>query len=236
MNRRRRHPDPDTTWTGPAAPNTTPLPERTRFDSLMADPYHVRGDMRLVARAVKRRWLDNAPGAKEALCKVYFGRRWLERDDGLLGHLQAGRRAAVVIAGVRVALEMEQQNMRERYYPADRPMPAGKRGRTRQWWDARDLPRIDSHDWRVDLLSRTAGRFQPVDVTVRILGTDEDGREVATPATVRLVVQDRRVGGPRMFFQCPGCKRPVRYLYAGYHGLTCRQGLRLVYRSSRAGR
>ncbi len=233
MNRRRQ-PDPDESWTGPAAPNARPPQERERFDNLMTDPYHVRGDLRMVGTTVRRRRLDYIPGGKEALSKVFFERGWINDRQTLLAHLRDNRRVWVTIRAVQTVVEMERQNLRERYYPRDRPMPDENRGRSRQRWDARDLPRIDAHNWRNDVLSRPRGRLLPYDVSIRIIGEDEEvGKETVTAQPARLVVGDRAVGGPLVLFECPRCRRPFRYLYAGPNGLTCRKGLGLVYRTQR---
>jgi hypothetical protein len=206
----------------------------------MTDPYHVRGDIRMVGTAVRRRRMDYVPGGKEALSKVFFERGWINDKQTLLAHLREDRRDRVTIAAVHTVIEMERQNIKQRYYPPDRLMPDERRGRDRRWWDARDLPRIDAHDWRADVLSRPRGRFLPLQVTIRIIGMDEAGdgttQETVTPQTATLIVRDRTVGGPRVMFECQGCGRPCRYLYAGHGGLTCRKGLGLVYRPTRTRR
>jgi hypothetical protein len=182
---------------------------------------------------VRRRRLDYIPGAKESLSSVFHDRGCL-KDSSMLAHLSEGRQARVMLAAAWTIVEMAQQNLRERFYPLDLPMPDERRGRPRGWWDARDLPRIDAHAWRAEVLSRPRGRLLPYEVPIRIVGTEdgEDGKdhETVTIQTATLVVRDRPVGGPRVLFQCPRCRRLCRYLYAGLYGLTCRDGLGLVYR------
>jgi hypothetical protein len=204
---------------------------RLKFDNLLTDRRHYRGDLRLISTAVRKGWIKSDEDRRaliERLSEMHL------KDNALLDSFPDLRRCLLHIRGARIVLEMDRQNQRRKWahglYGEDCWMrPPGYtqiRGRYQLRPRAEDLDRLDISVPRVRAHVREAQAAGRQSISVKY--TDYEGRPQSQ--AVRVAIRYSPVVGPQPLFLCPDCDARRKSLFLAMRGYwACRVCLELTY-------
>lgn len=192
---------------------STRMPEREPFDWLGNDPRHVRGDVRKVYTAVRRRRLDGNLAAQDALCRKLFDDRILREDGEALAHVSEVRRIGTFLVIANTAVEMVRQNRTDEWHAIHKSIAPDRRaegepGRPWKRWRLADVRAraLDARDNQSSLSELAAAGRWWVQVGI---GEGTDRRWIA----VDLARIGRGFAASMIVYVCPDCRRKTRTLY-----------------------
>jgi hypothetical protein len=193
---------------------------RPKFDTLFADPRHYRGDCRLMATAIRRGWLDDAPQADRDALVSRFEAATVEREAA--GFASEGQRVRVMLANIAAAMALDTANDADDAKALRLAWGGADTGRPRERWHVGEhANRIDANSIRrrakADGLDFAA--LEAVDVT----RGEGDAERIGLA-----VVKDARYGW-RVFLICPRCRSRRGHLYPVRDGVRCRACAGIVY-------
>ena len=194
-------------------------PTPPKFDALFADPRHYRADCRLLASAIRRGWLDDAPQADRNALGARFNEamnsRWAADPK------QSNYRALFAEIAAMLAMDRDYMDPLRRLlrYSWAGEVTGQATGRPRERWYVSDHP--DRLDAAAIQREQVAAGVNPLDVrsvTVNLRGDDWERTDTAA-----LVAMPDRVRRVRLWLICPTCGRRRAHLYATRAGVRCRE-------------
>jgi len=193
---------PGAPWENPRPP--TPAPGRVPFDTLFTDPRRLRGDLRLVRRAIRSDSvpLADRPALFDEICEL------MKADNEHGKHKGEFRAARLMISVVRALLDIEIHNQRvdriefrqEHGLGQRGPIPYGRLHLTRRFdvWEHDGLPPGLEPARALSIFTRGDGTSFSIEL-------------------VRPAAPQRSL----WFYLCPRCRRRCRYLYPGRGMVVC---------------
>jgi len=200
-------------------PTESTPPARTRFDSLLSDPRHYRGDLRMVRAALRANRLESLTDDERAALVDRVFNTDLDALAGPCGHTLTSVRALLTRA--RLGIDMTRRNQLAHWQPLGYMLPGRPR---RHRLTLNKAGRIDANELRrrakadgTDLRTLHAIDVRPADKP------DDAGERIALA-----VVADARYGW-RVWLVCPRCKCRRAHLYPVRAGVRCRKCAGIAY-------
>ena len=201
---------------------------RPKFDTLFAEPRHYRGDCRLLASAIRRGWLDDAPQADRDALGARFNEamnsRWAADPK------QSNYRALFAEIAAMLAMDRDTSGavLRILRYSWAGEVTGRATGRPRERWHVSDFPhRIDAAAIQRD--AEREGRNPLTIGELTVIRRDDDGERTDAVGVMAMPDRFRRV---RLWLVCPGCGRRRGHLYPTRAGVRCRECAGIGYPSN----
>lgn len=196
---------------GPAGDSTGrggPSP-RERFDALLTDPRHYRGDLTLLRTAVRRGWIKDQADrdvACERFCASVYDDAPVRARERHYGPLT---RCRVTIKSARTMIDMVNANKATEYAHWPSMMACQINGRRRERWRVGDMPDLCVTRCRLLILAAIDAGELHVSVTL----PTEAGGTRQRAIGFRVIRTGR--GGRRYLWHCPRCREARTKLYLG---------------------
>ncbi len=199
-------------------------PTRPKFDTLLADPRHYRGDLRLLRTAIRQGWVreEDLQALAARYNEAVLERQATDPEMKKVRSWLAGCEATMWLANRNLGLISRGLRYTRGGWPTGQTTG---RPRRRAW--VSDCPRIAVADL-VAQPSRDGSPWLGADGPLQVTATwhDGDGKShIAHLQAVRVVERS----GWRLWLVCPGCAERRAYLYLTIVGFRCRPCGRVRY-------